>query len=387
VCFVKFGLLPRAARHARRDGRGTVDFTGKSIIVDDGLLQGLDELAARVTPGTKNEIEKVSNLRNYLLIYTNENQLEYEEDPKETADEEVHVVLPKSIKEGILKEHQLAGLAWLQVIFRRQRKGCLLADDMGLGKTLQVLAFLAWLIEEGKLEIESETSKGTSWNPILIVTPVTLLENEIWMEDMRKWFADHGNVFQPWVALHGSRLREFRLKGIEGRETAIGEAVLDLDKLKQHRIVLTNYETVVNYQHSFARIKWSVVVTDEAQEYKTASTKVSHALKSLSPRFRVACTGTPVETTLMDVWNIFDFLQPGKLLGSASEFRDRYGNPIHSEDQAIRSAALSDLKERLQLNRRNAFVLRREKTQLPGLPSKVDTLLNVNCLRNNVSGI
>jgi superfamily II DNA or RNA helicase len=364
-----------AARAAKRAGLGAVEFAGKSIMVVDGFLKGLDELAVRITPAKRNEIKKVSDPRNYLLIYTNENELEYEEEPKETATEETRVTLPKSINDGILKEHQFVGFAWLQSVFRRERKGCLLADDMGLGKTLQVLAFLAWLIEDGKLEIETETSQETRWNPILIITPVTLLENETWIEDMRKWFADNGNVFQPWVALHGSRLREFRRKGIEGRETAIGEAVLDMEKLRQHRVVLTNYETVVNYQHSFARMKWSVVVTDEAQEYKTASTKVSHALKSLSPRFRVACTGTPVETTLMDVWNIFDFLQPGKLLGSASEFRDRYGNPIHSEDQAIRSAALSDLKERLQLNKRNAFVLRREKTQLPGLPSKVEHII------------
>ena len=365
-----------AARDAKRAGRGAVDFAGKSLIVDDGLLKGLDELAIRVTPEKKNETEKVSDPRNYLLIYTNENALDYEEEPKEIANEEEQVTLPRSINEGILKEHQLVGFAWLQAIFRRERKGCLLADDMGLGKTLQVLGFLAWLIEDGKLEIGGESSQGKCWNPILIITPVTLLENETWIEDMRKWFVGNGNVFQPWIPLHGSRLREFRRKGIEGRETAIGEAVLDLEKLRQHRIVLTNYETVVNYQHSFARIKWSVVVTDEAQEYKTANTKVSHALKSLSPRFRVACTGTPVETTLMDVWNIFDFLQPGKLLGSASEFRDRYGNPVHSEDQATRFAALSDLKQRLQLNnKRNGFVLRREKTQLPGLPSKVEHVI------------
>jgi SNF2 family DNA or RNA helicase len=364
-----------AARSAKRAGLGAIDFAGKSIIVDDGFLNGLDELVARVTAVNKSETEKVSGPRNYLLIYTNENELEYEENPKEIATDGAHVTLPRSINDGILKEHQLAGFAWLQSLFRRERKGCLLADDMGLGKTLQVLAFLAWLIEEGNLDIEGGASQGRRWNPILIITPVTLLENETWIEDMRKWFADTGNIFQPWIALHGSRLREFRRKGIEGRETSIGEAVLDLEKLHQYRVVLTNYDTVVNYQHSFARMKWFVVVTDEAQEYKTASTKISHALKSLSPRFRVACTGTPVETTLMDVWNIFDFLQPGKLLGSASEFRDKYGNPIHSEDQATRSAALSDLKERLQLNKRNAFVLRREKTQLPGLPSKVEHII------------
>ena len=92
--------------------------------------------------------------------------------------------------------------------------------------------------------------------------------------------------------------------------------------------MFTNYETITNYQHSFAKMRsdWSIVVTDEAQEYKTPNTKISHALKSLAPSFRLALTGTPVETRLLDVWNIFDFLQPGGLLGSARDFTSRYEN-------------------------------------------------------------
>lgn len=364
------------AQAARRTGRGSVDCEDRSIIVDDSLLHGLDELIARIIPIKQPDPEQNSS-RRYLLIYTNENELEYEEEPKEAEPGEPQVALPRSLKAGILKDHQLKGFGWLQRMFRRERRGCLLADDMGLGKTLQVLAFLAWLIEEGELDAENPNPDAARrWNPILIVSPVTLLENETWIEDMRKFFADDGEVFLPWLPLHGSRLRELRKKGIEGRETAIGEAMLDLERLRQHRVVLTNYETVVNYQHSFARMKdhWSVIVTDEAQEYKTPNTKVSHALKSLSPRFRIACTGTPVETRLMDVWNIFDFLQPGQLLGSAADFRDRYEKPI--EGGAGATAILPQLKQRLQLNRANAFVLRREKTQLSGLPPKEEHVLS-----------
>ena len=118
--------------------------------------------------------------------------------------------------------------------------------------------------------------------------------------------------------LHGSTIKQFRNPDVQGRETALGHAALRLDALRKYKVVLTNYETVVNYQRSFARIRWSAVVTDEAQEYKTPSTKVSHALKALTARFRIACTGTPVRPRLFDIWNLFDFLQPGPLLGSAS---------------------------------------------------------------------
>ena len=162
-------------------------------------------------------------------------------------------------------------------------------------------------------------------NPILIVAPVMLLENEVWTGDMKRFFRGDGNVFQPWITLHGRELQRLRRPG-SGRETVVGEAALDIEAFRQNRVVLTNYETVTNYQHSFAKMRdrWSVVVTDESQEYKTPNTKVSHALKSLDPRFRIACTGTPVETRLLDVWNVFDFLQPGRLLGSAAEFSKEY---------------------------------------------------------------
>jgi len=77
----------------------------------------------------------------------------------------------------------------------------------------------------------------------------------------------------------------------------------------------------------------------------------------------------------LDIWNIFDFLQPGKLLGSAAEFRDRYEKPIEIEGHADAGTVLPHLKERLQLNRPDAFVFRREKTRLEGIPSKQEHII------------
>jgi SNF2 family DNA or RNA helicase len=142
-------------------------------------------------------------------------------------------------------------------------------------------------------------------------------------------------------------------------------------------VILTNYETITNYQHSFARMKesWSVIVTDEAQEYKTPSTKISHALKSLAPRFRIACTGTPVETRLLDVWNIVDVLQPGELLGSAREFSEKYERHL-PESGTADNTQIQLLKKRLKFDTPDAFLLRREKAALSGtLPIKYEHLL------------
>jgi superfamily II DNA or RNA helicase len=351
------------------NGRGFVDFRGKTVPVDEQLVSALNEQVNRLSPKASPSSPTEKSARKYLLIITNENELGFEV-PDEVELQDFKVELPRSIRREQLKEHQLFGLEWLQRNFRLERNGCLLADEMGLGKTLQVLTFLAWAIEQGELAKDSSDSEAAPWDPILIVMPVTLLENETWIEDMQKFFAGHGSVFQPCLTLHGAQLREYSRKDVEGRETEIGQPKLDLEKLRQNRVILTNYETIVNYQHSFAKMKdrLSIVVTDEAQEYKTPSTKISHALKSLSPRFRVACTGTPVETRLLDVWNIFDFLQPGQLLGSAKHFTDIYEKPIQGSTGPNES--LSTLRSRLRYGSRNAFVLRRDKSSLKGLPLK-----------------
>lgn len=57
-----------------------------------------------------------------------------------------------------------------------QVRGAILADDMGLGKTFQLLALMAWLLEQ-----------DAAMNPMLVVAPVSLLEN--WAEEANKFFS------------------------------------------------------------------------------------------------------------------------------------------------------------------------------------------------------
>lgn len=354
---------------ASKTGQGFVSYEGKTVALDPSFVDGIRELANKTLPQSTGKRQAgTRSSGKYLLIYTNEDIVEFADRPDQES-RPSPLELPNSLLASVvLKEHQKKGVAWLQHNFRLNRSGCLLADDMGLGKTLQLLIFLAWLIEHNHLISETDNSDLPPWKPILIIAPVILVENETWIQDMRTFFEGDGAVFMPWLILRGRTLQQFRTT--RGRETQLGEATLDLDRLREHRVVITNYETVINYQHSFAKMKdhWSVVVTDEAQEYKTPNTKVSHALKSLSPSFRVACTGTPVETKLFDVWNIFDFLQPGRLLGSAKDFRDRYERPLEAENEI--KGAIDKLKDKLQFGQSDAYLLRRDKNELSDLPKK-----------------
>lgn len=371
-----------AAKVARDQGIGVVDFKGRTIVIDPDLVRGLEVLQRRfLSEGREKEKPKKDDSI-YLLIETNEERLGFEQTEQTTVIQFTPQFTPPNalLNPQVLKTHQRDGIGWLQYNYNLRtigRRGCLLADDMGLGKTLQVLNFLAWIIEKGDLRENEGNPELPPWNPILVVAPLILLENQTWLTDIDKFFRYNGNVFQPRLVLHGNELKRLRSKEATGRETTIGEPVLDLEKLRQYRLVLTNYETVVNYQFSLARVKWTAVVTDEAQEYKTPSTKISHALKSLDPRFRVACTGTPVETMLRDVWNIFDFLQPGSLLGSAKDFANTYEKPL--EGNAVsRDDVLQSLKRTLNYGNPDAHILRREKTELTDLPAKHEHEIQCN---------
>ncbi len=352
--------------NARSRGTGTVDLNGKTLLATTELEKSLEELLQtnKKLPSCPQEAKSSGQ---YVLIYTNETELEYQ---GESTGNDSHVTreLPVAFCKTA-KAHQSVGYQWLSSNYAWSRSGCLLADDMGLGKTLQVLLFLAALIESGELNENKHEPELPPWNPILIIAPVILIENDTWQADMKSFFDEEGAVFEPLLVLHGATIKTYRNDDIQGRETSIGQTALRLDKLRKFRIILTNYETVVNYQHSFAKMRWSAVVTDEAQEYKTPSTRVSHAMKALNTRFRIACTGTPVETRLFDIWNLFDFLQPGPLLGSATDFRRDY------ESVTDVGKGLPELKDRLRFGLPDAFLLRRNKEDVLDLPPKTEHYL------------
>jgi len=225
---------------------------------------------------------------------------------------------PRSLKKtATLRDHQVAGIARLQHLFDASPEHCrgvLMADDMGLGKTLQLLAFIVWAIEQ-KPELP----------PALVVAPVSLLEN--WREEIARFFEPNAiNV----LTAYGDQLSALRV----ARDSIDAELRKDglvrflrPDWRGDAQLVLTTYETLRDLEFSFAQEAWSIVVCDEAQKIKNPNAMVTRATRKLNVRFRVACTGTPVENSLADLWCLFDFIQPG-LLGALNGFGREYGRSI-----------------------------------------------------------
>ncbi len=226
-----------------------------------------------------------------------------------------------------LRPYQLTGYRWL-VVNTEAGFGCCLADDMGLGKTIQVIAFLLYL--RGKRKVK----------PALIVVPTTVLGN--WQRELNK-FAPCLKVY----SYHGSDK--------------------NLDNLEDIDVVLTTYGMLRQRKDNFSPQKFPVVIIDEAQNIKnpfTAQTKAVYGLNK-SP-YRIALSGTPIENRLMELWSIFQFLNPG-LLGSQRYFKKRFSLPIerYGDEDAKKS-----LKRII-----SPFILRRKKTDksiISDLPEKIE---------------
>jgi superfamily II DNA or RNA helicase len=230
-------------------------------------------------------------------------------------------VLPKDLLAD-LRHYQRRGADWL-VFLRNAGLGALLADDMGLGKTLQALCAL----------------RGRT----LVVAPTSVLPN--WMAEIAK--------FRP-------RLRTSLYHG--------PKRALDPDAT----VTVTSYALLRLDEEALAGDEWETVVLDEAHAIKNPESQVAAAAFRLRAGFRVALTGTPVENRLEELWSILRFTHPG-LLGSLSDFRERYVRPIAAGDEDVTAR----LRERIR-----PFVLRRLKEDVaPELPPRTEAILHCELSR------
>ncbi|MEM7716959.1 MAG: DEAD/DEAH box helicase, partial [Cyanobacteria bacterium P01_A01_bin.68] len=250
--------------------------------------------------------------------------------------------------QGTLREYQKRGVSWLDYLERLGLNGCL-ADDMGLGKSVQVIARL---IQE-KEQVDEENNLTT-----LLIAPTSVVGN--WQKEIAK-FAPHLKT----IVHHGGN----RIQATTEFKAAC----------KEHDVVISSFTLARKDEKLLNSIKWQRVVLDEAQNIKNPKAAQTKAILKLSAKHRLALTGTPVENRLLDLWSIFNFLNPG-YLGKQAQFRKSFEIPIQKDNDKVKSTTLKKLVEPL--------ILRRVKTDqsiISDLPDKVEHKLYTNLTKEQAS--
>jgi Holliday junction resolvase len=361
--------LRRAAEEARTAGKDTIDVhwlpTPIAVTEAERIIQTFDRVfidveKQRFDPDKSTTGQRETlGAKKSLILRANIQAVDYEERRREALlAMPAMPEYPKRLRPGCsLLPHQVHGLAWLQHLYRLQSehqvRGAVLADDMGLGKTFQLLSLMAWLVE-----------REPAIAPMLVVAPVALLEN--WKEEIDRFLLP-GTL--PILTVYGDTLASLRVPrdAIDARLRTEDGLIRFLKPgwVGSAKVVLTTYETLRDFEFSFAAERWSLMVCDEAQRIKNPAAMVTRAAKKQNVGFKIACTGTPVENTLADLWCLFDFVQPG-LLGALNDFGQRYRKPIEARSDEER-ARVEELRRRI-----SPQILRRTKADVAkDLPQKV----------------
>ena len=231
--------------------------------------------------------------------------------------------VPKLLKAD-LRDYQVDGYQWMTRM-TGWGAGVCLADDMGLGKTVQTIAFMLHTADDG---------------PTLVAAPASVVLN--WRRELER--------FAP--SLHVEVLNE----------------AADRKELVEHAeagdVILTTYGLFVTESELLCGKQWNTVCLDEAHVIKNRQTKTSAAVMKLQATHRIILTGTPVQNHLGELWNLFQFANPG-LLGSHEQFHEKYIVPIELQDNKERSRQLKRIV--------SPFMLRRTKQEvIEELPDKTE---------------
>ncbi len=306
---------------------------GDYLWLSERLRKQLDTLESLSTQ--QNNKPAISTLQTGLLAELVNGEIDIHHDEEffdfkgriERADS-LEPQVPETLK-ATLRPYQIEGFQWL-VRLAAWDAGACLADDMGLGKTVQTIAFLLTHAHEG---------------PALIVAPASVLPN---------WKAE--------IARFAPTLTVYNLNEYFERQAVVQQA-------KEGDIIIATYGLLVPTQEIITSRQWTTVCLDEAHNIKNRGTKTSQVCMQLQANYRLILTGTPVQNHLGELWNLFQFINPG-LLGTYEQFHQKYIIPIENMQDTERQQQLQTLV--------SPFMLRRTKQAVvKELPAKTEINISV----------
>ncbi|KAK0623445.1 hypothetical protein B0T14DRAFT_428920 [Immersiella caudata] len=273
-----------------------------------------------------------------------------------------------------IKDHQIEGVRflWDHIVHSGTHQGCLLAHEMGLGKTMQAITLLVVISEATQSDdpsIRSQIPEHLQALKTLILCPPGLVDN--WTEEISIW--GKGVLSQVWK-LDSTLSAEARKQMVEDWDEQGGILLIGygLFTILSGDEELGLRDTLENAP--------SIVVADEAHYLKNPSSKRHQACSNFKTMSRVALTGSPLTTNVMNYYAMINWVAPN-YLADITEFRHRFEDPIReglyadSTDAAKRKARkmLHILKETVgpKVHRKDVQVLR------DTLPGKKEFIITV----------
>lgn len=181
---------------------------------------------------------------------------------------------------------------WYQVesvrkVLRQFRGRVLLADEVGLGKTIEAGMVLKEYLLRGMAE------------RILILTPATLVGQ--WQEEMLTKF------------------------DVEFATTYDSAARSDSLAFWSQPRVIASIATArrPEHQQALAQQNYDLVIVDEAHHLKNRATANWKLVNALNKRFLLLLSATPVQNSLIELYNLLTLLKPG-IFKTEKEFRASY---------------------------------------------------------------
>nr|MBS0019194.1 DEAD/DEAH box helicase [Gammaproteobacteria bacterium] len=184
---------------------------------------------------------------------------------------------------------------WYQVetvrkVLKTFRGRVLLADEVGLGKTIEAGMVLKEYVLRSMVE------------RFLVLTPASLVGQ--WQEELQTKFGI------DCITSYDARLRE------------------DAEMFWSQPRIIASIATARRTEHlaRLTRQTYDLVIVDEAHHLKNRSTRNYKLVDALQKRFLLLLSATPVQNSLIELYNLLTLLKPG-IFKTEKEFRAAYMTP------------------------------------------------------------
>ncbi|XP_015768244.1 PREDICTED: DNA repair and recombination protein RAD54-like, partial [Acropora digitifera] len=176
----------------------------------------------------------------------------------------------------------------------------------GLGKTLQCITLLWTLVRQGP-------DGQPIANKVIIVAPSSLVKN--WYKELQKWLSGRISA----LAIDSGSKKEIDKK-LEMFMSQQGKRITN-------PVLIISYETFRLHASVLHSGPVGLVICDEGHRLKNLESQTYLALDKLKTTKRILLSGTPIQNDLLEYFSLVHFVNGG-ILGSVSEFKKKFENPI-----------------------------------------------------------